>query len=129
MQNPQPFIPSLLPTANFSCSVSLFHVFCGPWKFLKAMNTLFNVAWLYQLINVFPPVLQTGSFCYFAFLFAHIGQTGLFIILQICPTNMCFNTSVCNAVLALNSMFPLSFPIEILYFHQPPIQIPSLMIV
>lgn len=53
-----------------------------------------NVGQLHRLIKVFPPVLQTGLFCYFAFHFLHVGWTGLFIILQICPTNMCFNTSV-----------------------------------
>lgn len=53
-----------------------------------------NVGQIHRLIKVFPPVLQTGLFCYFAFHFLHICWTGLFIILQICLTNICFNTSV-----------------------------------
>lgn len=112
------FISSLFPTANFHCFISLFHVLCGQWDFLKRMNRLFNAGQLHQLIKVFPPVLHLS--CYFAFHFLHIDHTGLFIILQICPTNMCFSTSVCDAALALHSMFRLSSPIEILFFQQLP---------
>lgn len=64
----------------------------------------------------FPTSPANWFICYFAFHFLHIGWTGLFIILQICPTSMCFNTSVrcCSSLefhvpfifLYWNLMFP-----------------------
>lgn len=92
------------------------------------MNRLFNAGQLLRLIksfptslaNVYPVILLSLSST-----LAKLAYSSFSKYVQ----QIYVSTPLCDAVLALNSMFPLSSPIKILCFQQLPIQVPSLMIV